>query len=230
MESTPAAPDRGRWAPLAWGAIAGQAVFTVGWLLTGALEGDGYSSVRHITSDLASLTGQHAALLLAAQAVGGVLTILFAIGALLPSLAAPGRGPSLGAWCVAGSLAGAELVTELIFRLDCREVDAGCTTAVAMASWPGKLHVIVGCVDALMTVAAPFALGARMRLLASWRNLARPAFAFGVILIAVFAANAVFFGSPVAGLLNRAPLALASAGVVALALRVRRLASERGAP
>ena len=209
---------------LSWGAIFGHVVFTAGWLLAGALEGHGYSAARHDTSDLAAATAHYAPLVLITQAIAGVLTVAFAIWALQPSLAGPGQRTVFGAWCVAGSLAGVELITEIFFRLDCRAADAGCTTADAMATWYGKLHVIVGFAALFMTIAAPFLLARRMRALPGFRDLVRPAIALGVALVATPVLYGVFFGSPVQGYMNRAPLVLASFGVAVLALRVRRLA------
>jgi hypothetical protein len=211
---------------LAGGAILGQVVFTLGWLVAGALEPDGYSSARHDSSDLASMTAHYAPLILVAQAIAGALTIAFAIGALRPAIAIAGQR-SIGEWLVAGSLAGSELVTELFFRLDCRAVDVGCTPEVATESWHGKLHVIVGFLALFMTIAAPFVLARRMRLVAGWHDLASPAIAFGLLQIPLPILYGVFYSSPVTGYLNRAPLVLASVGLVALALRVRRQALKR---
>jgi len=206
-------------------AILGQVIFTLGWLITGFLEPDGYSSVLHDSSDLASMTAHHAPLLLGAQAIGGALTIAFALGALRPAMAVPGRR-SIGPWLIAGSLIGSELVTELVFRLDCRAADLGCTPAVATASWHGKMHLIAGFPALFLTLAAPLVLARRMRVLEAWRDLARPTMVFGIAQFILPICYGVFYGSPVTGLLNRAPLFLASAGLVVLALRVRRLASS----
>ena len=72
---------------------------------------------------------------LGTQAIAGLLTVAFALGALGPALARLDGKAVLGAWFVAGSLAGAEL-TELLFRLDCRAADLGCTSSAATASQP----------------------------------------------------------------------------------------------
>jgi hypothetical protein len=208
---------------LSRGAIAGQLVFTLGWIVAGALEPDGYSSARHDTSDLAAMTAHYAPVILWTQAIAGVLTIAFALGALGPALFIE-RRRSVGPWLVAGSLVGLELITELIFRLDCRAVDAGCTPEAAMTSWHGKLHLIVGLAAMVMTVAAPFVLAQRMRLLKGWRDLARPAMVFGGLQILAPILYGVFHGSPATGYLNRAPLVLASIGLVTLALRTLKLA------
>ena len=73
---------------------------------------------------------------LGTQAIAGLLTVAFALGALGPALARLDGKAVLGAWFVAGSLAGADLLTERLFRLDCRAVDLGCTSSAATASQP----------------------------------------------------------------------------------------------
>ena len=45
------------------------------------------------------------------------------------------------------------------------------------------IHVVVAIVSAAATVAAPFVLAHRMRRSAHWRDLARRAVAFGVVMV-----------------------------------------------
>jgi hypothetical protein len=78
-----------------------------------------------------------------------------------------------------------------------------------------------------MTIAAPFVLARRMRLVAGWQDLSGPAIAVGVLQIPLPILYGVFYGSSFTGYLNRAPLVVGSAGLVALALRVQRLALDR---
>jgi hypothetical protein len=149
---------------------------------------------------------------------------MFALLALRPALAVPGRRTALGAWFVAASLVAAECAAEAVLRLDCRGSDAGCTVAVATASWHGMGHLIVGIPGALATVAAPFALAHRMRLVEGWRDLVRPAVVVGVLMLVGVLSYGIFGDSAFKGVLNRLPLLLASIGVVALAWRVKSLA------
>jgi hypothetical protein len=103
MDRTQRTPDP--WAIwLSWGAIAGVVLFNLGWLLAGAVQSGGYSVASHDVSDLAAPTAQAPAVMLTAQGLAGVLTIAFALFALRPALAVPGRGTALGAWLLAASL------------------------------------------------------------------------------------------------------------------------------
>jgi hypothetical protein len=212
---------------LAWGAIAGVLTFDLGWLLAEAVQGDGYSVASHDVSDLAALTARSAWLMLIAQAIAGTLIILFALFALRPALAVSGRGQALGAWLLAASLMGVDNLSDTFFRLDCRAADPGCTATAAASSWHGKVHLAVGLLSGIATIALPFVLAARMRHVDGWRDLARPTVVAGSLLVAVLVAYVPFEGRTGGGYLQRAAIVLFSAGVVALALRVRRLATSR---
>jgi hypothetical protein len=83
---------------LAGGAIGGVVVFNLGWLLTGAVQGGGYSVASHDVSDLGALTARSPWVMLTSQGIAGTLIIAFALFALRPGLAVPGRGTALGAW------------------------------------------------------------------------------------------------------------------------------------
>ena len=209
-------------------AVVGQVAFTAGWLVTGAIEGHGYSVARHDSSDLVSRTAHHPWLLLSAQAFAGVLTVGFLLLVLRPALRdGRGRG-SFGPWLVACSLVGAELVEELYGRPDCRAADAGCTQSVRYTSASAHAHMIVGFVAVVALVAAPFVLARRMRRLPAWQDLARPAMVLGGLLLASAVAYVVTYECSLTGYLNRAPLLLGSIGVVALAVRTLRLGNTAG--
>jgi hypothetical protein len=162
--------------------------------------------------------------MLTAQGIAGTLTILFALFALRPALAVPGRRPALGAWLMAASLMGLDNLSDVFFRLDCRAADQGCTAAAAASSWHGRVHLAAGLLSGIATIALPFALAARMRHADGWRDLARPTILAGSLLVAVLAAYVAFEGKTGGGYLQRAAIVIFSAGVVTLALRVRVLA------
>jgi hypothetical protein len=67
---------------------------------------------------------------------------------------------------------GLDNLSDAFFRLDCRTADPGCTAAAS--SWHAKVHLAVGLISAVATIAAPFVLAARMRYVPGWRDLARP--------------------------------------------------------
>ncbi|HKQ00635.1 MAG TPA: DUF998 domain-containing protein [Actinomycetes bacterium] len=216
---------RATW--LAWGAVGGVVVFNLGWLLAGAVQGGGYSVASHDISDLGALTARSPWVMLTAQGIAGTLIILFALFALGPALAVPGRGPALGAWLLAASLIGLDNLSDAFFRLDCRAADQGCTAAAAASSWHGRVHLAVGLLSGIATILLPFVLAARMRHADGWRDLARPTILAGVLLVAVLVAYVAFEGKTGGGYLQRAAIVLFSAGVVTLALRVRALARSR---
>jgi hypothetical protein len=131
-------------------------------------------------------------------------------------------------WLLAASLMGLDNLSDAFFRLDCRAADRGCTTAAAVSSWHGTIHLVVGVISAIATIAVPFVLAARMRRADGWRDLARPTILFGSLFFAVLVSYAALEGKTGGGYLQRAAIVLLSAGVATLALRVRALARSPG--
>jgi hypothetical protein len=218
-------------ARLAWGAIAAQVLFTLGWLALGVIEGHGYSAISDDISDLSSLTAHAAGIMRVVCGVSGALTIAFAIWALRPALAIPGRRTPISAWLVAASLPALDNLSDAFFRLDCRAADAGCPASVAAASWHGTMHVVVGTVAGLATIAAPFALSFRMRKIEAWRDLARPALVLGGVVVLGVLAYSALEGSGGGGWTQRLLAVIVCSGIVVLAVRVLRLArAEAVAP
>lgn len=210
---------------LARGATLGQVLFTAGWVVGGLLQDEAYSSARHDISDLGALTAQMPWVWLLPQGIAGVLTIAFALCALEPALRTTGHRAPISAWLVALSLMGLDNVSDVFFRLDCRAADAGCTPAVATASWPGTIHIVVGSFAGLATFAAPFALARRMRLIPEWRDLVVGALVFGVLFALLTPAYiALALNTGYGGYAQRACTVLISAGIILLARRVLTLA------
>jgi hypothetical protein len=210
----------------AWGGVAGVVVFDLGWLFAEAVQTGGYSVGRHDVSDLGALTAQHAWVVLITGGISGVLTIAFAIGGLRPALRIPGRRDALGAWLLAASLMGLDNVSDAFFRLDCRAADPGCSSAVAMGSWHGTVHAVVGVIAAVATMGALFTLPPRMRRIGAWQDLARPMLATAWVFTALLVAYVAREGRAGGGLLQRVLIVILSVVVIVLALRVRRLASR----
>jgi hypothetical protein len=150
--------------------------------------------------------------------------VAFAAGPLRRTLGRPGERGPLGAWLVAFSLMGLDNLSDPIFRLDCMAADAGCTIAVAAASWPGTIHVLVGIGTGLLTVAAPFTLAREMRLSADWGELAAKTRAFGVVFALLFVLYVALAGAYGQGYAQRALALLAAGGLVVLARRVEAIA------
>jgi hypothetical protein len=150
-------------AALAVLAIAAQGLFIVSWLWAGAVEGHGYSAIRHDISDLGALTAHHASAFVAGIGVAGALTVVFAVAVLRPALEVGGLTTPIGSWLVALSLPALDNLADVFFRLDCRAADVACSSSDAVDSWHGTAHIAVFDVAAAATIAAPFALAARVR-------------------------------------------------------------------
>ena len=159
-----------------------------------------------------------------AQGLAGALTIAFALGALRPALRERSQRGVLGAWLVALSLLGLDNLSDAFIRLDCRAADPGCTAAAATTTWHGLAHAIIGGMTALLSAAAPFALGWRMRRLQAWRDLATAMFVLGALATLALAAHVALSGGYGRGYAQRALLLVSSTGVLVLARRVEALA------
>jgi hypothetical protein len=199
--------------------IAAQVVFVGGWLVLGAVEGDGYSPGRHDISDLGALTARHATLDRLTLGISGAVTIVFALS-LVPIL---GRWM----WLLALSLPGLDNVTDVFFRLDCRAADAGCDMAKATDSWHGTAHLGFFAIAALATVVAPFVMSRRMRRTDGWTDLARPTNIFGVVVFAALAAAGATTGTALQGWSQRCAAVIMCSGVAVLAWRVVQLERRR---
>lgn len=186
-----------RW--LAVGAIAAQVIFTAGWVIGAAVQRGPYSATEHYISDLASLTADHAWILLVAQGIAGVLTIAFALFALR-------RDAPVAAWLVAASGLGLDNLSDAFFRLDCRAIDVGCV----QSSWHAHLHGTVGTLTSLATLLAPFALARRYPI----------AIGFGVVIAAGDLANYLLDSDH--GFWQRFVRVVAGVGVMLLAAQVAK--------
>ena len=85
---TPAQAPPWRW--LSVGAVVGQVLFVVGWLLAGAIEGHGYSVVRDDISDLTAMTAQHDWVMRSTQGLAAVLTIVSVAARERDGMSTPG--------------------------------------------------------------------------------------------------------------------------------------------
>ena len=206
---------------LAIGAIIGQLVFVAGWVVGGVAEGHGFSSARHDISDLGALTAHHTTSVRASLFVAGGLTIVFALIALREALGSTSAGV-----LVALSLPGWDSFSDGFFRLDCRAADVGCSASDSTASWHGKVHVVSFLIAAVATIAAPFVLSRRMRVVNGWNDLARPTRIFGFVVIAVLALAIVTTGTSVQGWTQRVAAVVVVSGLAALAWQVRRRAVD----
>jgi len=214
----------------AWAAVAAVILFNSAWLVAGWVQGPPYSAALHDISDLGALSARSPWLMLVPEASAGVLTIAFALRGLRPAMMSPGRREPIGAWMVAFSLMGLDNLSDLFFRLPCMAVEPGCSVAVATATWQGALHYAFGVGTALVTVVAPFVLASRMRTLPGWRDLARGAIGFGVLLVVLLISYLALEQRYGQGFVQRAMALVVGAGVLILARRLRALGKGGQAP
>jgi hypothetical membrane protein len=213
-----------RWPVLlSWGAIVGQTIFTLGWMISDSLQTGGFSPARDDISDLGALTARHPWIILAAQGISSSLTIAFALFALGPSLAKPGRRWALGAILLAASAVALDDLSDTFFRLDCQAANKGCTMAVATASWHGEIHAVVGTVTFVVLIIAPFVLARAMRQRDEWARYSKPAIGYGVGLLALLGVYLGLTGQLGDGTAQRVISLVASAGVALLAVHVARV-------
>ena len=211
---------------LSGAAVIAPVVFIAGWSAASALQDPAYSSARHDISDLGALTARYPWVMLVTGGITGLVTILFALFALRPSLRVPGHRDATSAWLAAASLMGLDNLGDAFFRLDCRTADVGCTSAAQAASWHGTMHIVVAFVAVLATVAMPFALARRMRLVEGWPDLAPRAVAFGIAFFVLLVLYVLQEGKLYAGYTQRAMTVVLAIGMIAVARRVRLLATE----
>src|SRR3954452_6159264 len=123
---------------LAWAAIAGQVVFTVCWIVAGALE-PGYSYLDQAVSELGAKDAAHPLIDNAGIVVLGLSLVALGV-ALLGAL------PRRRARAVAVALfaaAGAAIVVEGFARLDCGLSNDACEAAwrAGALSWTTDAHL-----------------------------------------------------------------------------------------
>ena len=140
------------------------------WVVGAVAQPDAYSSADHDTSDLGALTAASAWIY---NQIGvnltGLLVITFAIR--LWRAVSPDVLGRVGAGALV--VAGVGLFFDGIFRLDCRDIDAGCQND----SWHAEAHRMEGRVSIAAVIAAPIVLAFAFRRLPAWRDTWLPTLA-----------------------------------------------------
>lgn len=204
---------------LAWGALALQALFTVIWLVAGAIEPH-YDAATSFVSEMAARTAAHPWLVGAGIAAYGTSFLLLA-AALRRVL------PSARAAAVLFAIAGVAGLVAAFSRLDCiATVSATCRHAVHAGAVSGEFwaHEVATWVAELALVATPFALARAL-----WsRPSGVAALLAGLVgLVEGLVVNALEWNfAPGAGYAQRVGLLIVAAWVVivgwAILLAVRR--------
>jgi len=217
---------RQRCIRLSQSVIAAQALFTIGWITAGFLQGDGYSVANHDISDMGAMTARNPWLYMLPTGITGIATIWFCMGALGPILKISGIRRPIGVWFLALSLMGLDNFSDMFFRLECRAVDSGCTQDIAAASVQGKLHIIVALVSVFFTIIAPFALARHMRNLDNWKDLKSKTIVFGIFFLTALIGYIFTEGGYGHGYTQRIMCLMLSFGIIVLARRVLKITTS----
>lgn len=198
--------------------LAGQVVFVTGVLVAGAVQGDAYSVADHEISDMGATGAPNAWILLAAQGLCGVLTLVFVLLGFARALSGfRGRGLStalLALW-------GLGNLSDVFFRLDCRAAD-GCSPEQAVVSWQATVHSVSGLLLLAFAV-APYVVARCLRRSPDWRSLARSTVIFGIAIDVALVATLALSESGGGGYAQRALALLLASWFALLAGRLLRL-------
>jgi hypothetical protein len=166
--------------PLRVSAICGllaPITFTAGWLLGGLAQPSAYSAFDNDISDLGALTAGSPWLYnQLGSNTTGILVLALAIGLWKTiGIRLSGR---IGV--IALGVVGVGQFLDGLFRLDCREIDAGCDATTA--SWHANAHGIETGFTVLGTLVAVFALARAFKKIDPWKRLWLPTLLAGIAL------------------------------------------------
>ena len=195
-----------------WGGIAGPLLFTAAWVAC-SLRQTGHPAAEVQLSGLAAEDARDPQIMIAAFVVLGACSIGF--GAALSRVAAP---KSAGPWLV--MVAGAAAVAAGVFRRDHMLLTG---PGFAGESWHNQVHDVASGIAYAAMLAAPLALGQRLRADPEWAVVARPVQVLALasaVAMAVFAARAA---QPWNGVLQRTAVTLAVTAEAVVAARMLTL-------
>lgn len=210
-----------RWCAL--GGLLAPITFVVGWVAGGVAQPDAYSLVDDQVSDLGALTADQAWIY---NQIGANLT-----GLLVAALAC-------GLWrAVSSTLAGRVGVVALAvtgvgvffdgwLRLDCREIDAGCSAGGT--SWLAIAHQIESLITVTGMIVAVFALARAFKKSEHWQDLRTPTLIVGFASVGGILGGTVLTGLEIVGggLAARVGLTVWFAWLAPVSYRLWRIARE----
>ena len=210
--------------------LAGQVIFTLGWLAADRWQGPGYSPFRYTISDMTALSAPHAWFLITCQLLAGAGTICFAVFGLRPALASAGPTARYAPWLLA---VGALAYLVIWPRVPCRLADAGCSVHQHLYSVGGLTDAIGSGALIGVLVIAPFPLWRRLRSVPGWQRT-RPfmiaARILGPVLVIAAAAQGPVAPGAQEGALERALALLAAAWICSLAFTLITVSAKPGLP
>jgi hypothetical membrane protein len=220
----PRSSPTGRARTSAWiraGAIAGvvgPVAFTAAWI-SGALRQPGLSFATPQISGLAAENARDPWLMITGFELLGGCAIGFG-AALRAALGGRQAGPA--AWLI--QLAGVLTIATGLLRRDHVLLTSG------PESWHNEAHNVISAVAYALLIVAPLMLAWRLRRDRQWSRLAPPLVASAVLAAAFLAGLYAAPNGSWAATLQRVGVSLPLAAIVAVALRLTRLAASAGRP
>jgi hypothetical membrane protein len=207
--------------------IGGVLACTIGWILGGLLQSDGYSWSRQEISDLGALTAQHARAWNLADSLSGVLLLIFAFG--LYALVGAGRAGRIGAGLV--GVVGVGSVLDGLVREDCPLSTSEACQRLQDGpglSWHHQAHDVESVIVFAAVLAAPFFLARAFAAVESLRGLRPYTLATGIALAVTAVAYVLLYGEAGGGIAQRALILVFMAWVLVLSIRMlgERAATE----
>lgn len=200
-------------------AVAGPIVFTMAWLVGGAVQ-DQYSVWREDISALAALDAQHAWVMILGFLLLGVGTV--ALGAGLGTTLR-GRAGAVGPILVL--IAGVGIGVAGLSRTDCSSQLRSCTARAdaGHVSWHHTLHDLVSLLVFLALIAGPLVLARALRSDERWSGLRGYSVVtglVGLVLLILFVSRA---GDPWNGLVQRVFVSVLFLWIAVLGFRLLRI-------
>lgn len=211
--------------PLAFVALVAQVLFTITWLVAASWQGSAYDAVAHSISDMYADNAPLGVVFLIVLPICGLVTILFALFSLRPTLRPGGWTATVGSVLLALSIFGLGDLLTPWERLACRIADAGCTADSQLATAGGQLDTALSTAGFMLLIAAGFFLAQAMVKTEGWSRWAWPTRIVSVLLAVLFAVDGFVAGAGLGGLFERLLALVGAAAIAALAVGVIR--SER---
>jgi hypothetical protein len=202
-------------------------VFVASWLVAPSWQGPRYNVRAHSISDMYAAGAPGAWVLIAVFAVCGATLIGFAAWSVWPMLRPAGWPAAVGAVLLALSNYGLGDLTAAFGRLPCSQAAPGCDAEAQLAQPDGVVHSVTSAAGLLLVVVAPLFLAIAMRQAPGWERWAPGAYGFAGVFFALCVCSGLAGPIGWGGAAERVLAATGAAGIVVLAVAVRRMAPRR---
>lgn len=193
----PSSDRRTRGVVLRWCALGGllaPITFVVGWVAGGVAQPDAYSLLEDQVSDLGALTADDAWIY---NRIGANLTGVLVAAFACSLWRAVGSTMAGKIGVIALAVTGVGVFFDGWLRLDCREIDAGCSAGGT--SWLATAHQIESLITVAAMFLAVFALARAFRRSGHWQDLCTPTLIGGFASVAGILGGTILTGMEIVG-------------------------------